>query len=26
LYAFTVVPFAPNFAALRRVSSNLDRV
>jgi hypothetical protein len=25
LYAFTVVPRAPNFCALRRVSSNFER-
>jgi len=25
LYAFRVVPRAPNFCALRRVSSNLER-
>jgi hypothetical protein len=25
LYAFIVVPRAPNFCALRRVSSNLER-
>ena len=25
LYALTVVPRAPNFCALRRVSSNLER-
>jgi hypothetical protein len=25
LYALTVVPWAPNLAALRRVSSNLER-
>jgi hypothetical protein len=25
LYAFSVVPRAPNFCALRRVSSNFDR-
>jgi hypothetical protein len=25
LYAFSVVPRAPNFCALRRVSSNLER-
>jgi hypothetical protein len=25
LYAFTVVPIAPNFAALRRVSSKAER-
>ena len=25
LYAFTVVPRAPNFSALRRVSSNAER-
>ena len=25
LYALTVVPLAPNFTALRRVSSNFDR-
>ena len=26
LYALTVVPRAPNFSALRRVSSNLERM
>jgi len=25
LYAFVIVPRAPNFSALRRVSSNLER-
>jgi hypothetical protein len=26
LYALTVEPFAPNFSALRRVSSNFERM